>query len=349
MFEKYNLLRLKIPSSTNKSNFLNRAQPILNKIKEQPAGKDVEHFLVSDEYGSPVQGNFCIRGEIETLPFFLTNVQKEIDLIRMQSFVIAESYSDYYTERSNYHSYLLCYTYCGNGTLIYEGNTYVLHEGDGFLIDCRKAQKYFTSGESWKHLDLHFTGKFADHLYNEIQSEMPVCFSFISIDYFNKQIEKILDACTLVSAHKHIYIHQAIYNLLVEILQENERKVTPPVPKIYIQLIQYMETNYMTPITLDDMSKIVSLNKYYLIKEFKKYIGSTPNDYLISLRIQNACTLLHNTNMTIGQICEAAGFDSRTNFIRQFKKKTNTTPTAYRKYLLDKSVRTGHPHPQKHS
>ena len=91
-----------------------------------------------------------------------------------------------------------------------------------------------------------------------------------------------------------------------------------------------MNSNYTQDLSLDFLSKFSNISKYYLTREFKKYTGFTPYNYLISLRIDAAKKLLCTTNIPISQVGEAVGINDINNFINLFKKRTGTTPALFR-------------------
>ena len=92
-----------------------------------------------------------------------------------------------------------------------------------------------------------------------------------------------------------------------------------------------MNNNYTRHLTLDDLSSFANVNKYYLSREFKRYTGFSPNDYLITLRISRAKLLLQTTGLTASEIAADVGIRDQNNFIRLFKNKTGMTPIEFRK------------------
>ena len=64
---------------------------------------------------------------------------------------------------------------------------------------------------------------------------------------------------------------------------------------------------------------------------FKKEIGITYSEYIISKRIAKAQFLLKNTTDTVINIAAISGFNNVTYFNRVFKKHLRLTPTEYRK------------------
>ena len=91
-----------------------------------------------------------------------------------------------------------------------------------------------------------------------------------------------------------------------------------------------MENNYQSHMSLDYLAEFACINKYYLSREFKKYTGFSPNDYLISLRINAAKNLLLNTALPASKIAHEVGIHDINNFTTLFKKKVGMTPIQFR-------------------
>ena len=77
----------------------------------------------------------------------------------------------------------------------------------------------------------------------------------------------------------------------------------------------------MEDITLQTLSDLTYLNKYYLVHAFKNYKGVSPINYLINRRLVEAKHLLATTNYPISKIAASIGFSSQSYF-SQFRKKT---------------------------
>ena len=99
-----------------------------------------------------------------------------------------------------------------------------------------------------------------------------------------------------------------------------------------------MENNYTQKLTLDYLAEFACMNKYYLSKEFKKYTGFSPNDYLISLRINRAKQLLEGSSLPASKIAHEVGIHDINNFTNLFKKKTGMTPIQYRTTAQEISI-----------
>ena len=98
---------------------------------------------------------------------------------------------------------------------------------------------------------------------------------------------------------------------------------------------QYIDEHFRDDITLQTLSELTYLNKYYLVHTFKNYKGISPISYLIDRRIQEAKHLLETTNHPVTKIAELCGFSSQSYFSQIFKKETSMTPNTYRKFKLE--------------
>ena len=74
---------------------------------------------------------------------------------------------------------------------------------------------------------------------------------------------------------------------------------------------RYLDSNYGKNISLDHLSAISHLNKYYLSHEFTKYYGISPMNYLNRKRIEVCKELLENTDYGISDIAHLTGFSSQ--------------------------------------
>lgn len=97
------------------------------------------------------------------------------------------------------------------------------------------------------------------------------------------------------------------------------------------EVLTYTFKNVKQEITIEQVAKIAYLSRSQFSAFFKLHTGKTYIQFLNELRIENACILLKNGHFTIEQICYEVGFQNVSNFVRQFKKVKQLTPSNYRK------------------
>lgn len=91
------------------------------------------------------------------------------------------------------------------------------------------------------------------------------------------------------------------------------------------------ETNYYKEFRLDDLAIKYNTSVSTLTHTFKKIVGVSVYEYLLSCRMAAAKTYLSKSDLSIGEIVEKCGFTDNSNFSRSFKKINNLTPLEFRK------------------
>ena len=91
----------------------------------------------------------------------------------------------------------------------------------------------------------------------------------------------------------------------------------------------YVICNATRPISLDEISKHVGMNRSSFCIFFKKMTGKTFVTFLNEYRIGLACDLLEKRAANISQICYSCGFNDTPYFNRLFKRTTGLTPFEY--------------------
>lgn len=97
------------------------------------------------------------------------------------------------------------------------------------------------------------------------------------------------------------------------------------------QVVDFIEKNYTSPITLQQLSASVSMSPKYFCRFFSEMTHQTPMDYLNRQRIEQACYQLSTTNDSITEIAYQNGFNDLSYFIRTFKKYKGITPGKYKR------------------
>ncbi len=102
--------------------------------------------------------------------------------------------------------------------------------------------------------------------------------------------------------------------------------------------VKYINGNFKSDITLEDIANKCYVNKYYLSHQFTRHQGVSVGKYILSLRISEAMRLLKETQLSVNDVAEASGFNDISYFCRMFKKTVLLTPLQYRKREKDKNT-----------
>ena len=96
------------------------------------------------------------------------------------------------------------------------------------------------------------------------------------------------------------------------------------------QAIGYLHSESHRDISLEEVAGQVGLSKFYFSREFRRITGYTFLSYINLIRCERAKQMLTESNLTIGEIGRACGFDNQSSFSRTFLKRTGLLPSAYR-------------------
>lgn len=101
------------------------------------------------------------------------------------------------------------------------------------------------------------------------------------------------------------------------------------------KVYEYIIKNYRNKIPLEKMADMLhmtptSFSRYFSMKNNKTY-----SRFLAEVRVKHACELLTETDMSVAEICYECGFNTLSNFNKQFKDIMRQRPTVYKREFLN--------------
>ncbi len=94
--------------------------------------------------------------------------------------------------------------------------------------------------------------------------------------------------------------------------------------------LHYIQAHYAEDLSLEKIASVVFLNPAYFSLLFKQKTGQGYKDYVTSLRLEQAKTLLTNSELKLADIADRIGYNDVRHFTQMFRKKYDMTPTEYR-------------------
>ena len=244
----------------------------------------------------------------------------------------------YFTERKNLNSFLILYTLSGNGHLQYESGEYTLSAGQCFFIHCKKHHRYYAlEGPQWEFLWLHFYGSSSLGYYQEFERNGFYIPDIPDKAAFESYLRQIIAINQDKTAASELVTSQLILSLLTKLLILNftGRTSSFDIPPYVQGCSKYIDTHFQEDPSLEQLASLQHISKYYLSREFKRYMGITIQDYLVNTRITYAKELLKYTHMPVGEIAFACGMHNVSHFINLFKARESMTPLSYRRHWKD--------------
>lgn len=96
----------------------------------------------------------------------------------------------------------------------------------------------------------------------------------------------------------------------------------------------YVMKHFREKITLEEVAAIANMTPSSFSRYFRTHANKTFSEFLAGIRIGYSCKLLIEKKMNITQACYDSGFNTLSNFNRQFKAYTHVTPMEYRNRYL---------------
>ena len=130
-----------------------------------------------------------------------------------------------------------------------------------------------------------------------------------------------------------VAIYKELLNIIIANILRLSEDATRAVEsrKTYTEVKRYLDNNYTSIESVDQLCKQLYINKFYLTHLFSQRYGISPLQYLIQKRIALAKHLLVNTDNKVDDVAKACGYRDVAYFCRIFKKQENASPLQFRK------------------
>ncbi|EKQ50257.1 MULTISPECIES: AraC family transcriptional regulator [unclassified Clostridium] len=233
--------------------------------------------------------------------------------------------------------FLIHFILKGSGRFFVNGKTYTIKENQGFLI-CPDVVTYYEadSEEPWTYTWVGFKGIKAENYLKlaNLNQENPI-FQCENGEFIKKCFDDMINA-TELRYGREVRLQGLLGVFLSELIEEAGKHVviSSNYKELYIKKsLQFVETNYSRKFSIAEMAKSVGLNKNYLSGFFKENIGIPPQQYIMKFRINKACDLMSNNDLTISDISRSVGYEDTLGFSKIFKKEKGVSPKYYRESL----------------
>lgn len=147
-------------------------------------------------------------------------------------------------------------------------------------------------------------------------------------------INKLIKECMSTSITKDALADLTLQELLIRIIQTQTVKSVdrgdfndPNQPITHV--IDFIRKNLKENISLKQLSDKACMSTTSFYRFFKRELGMSPIEFVLSEKIKCAKQLLKNPGIQINEVCYLAGFEDANYFIRLFKKHEGVTPKQY--------------------
>jgi AraC-like DNA-binding protein len=246
--------------------------------------------------------------------------------------------------------YLFHYVLSGTGRLYADDSKgitqiYSVKSMQGFMIFPNQVTTYISDNEMpWEYVWVEFDGL---RVKQALEAAGLTPDNPIYHPRFKDLRESMADEMLYIAQHKnesafHLIGHLYLFlDYLVRSAAAEHISGGSKLRDFYIhEAINFIEHNFQNDISVEEIAKICGLNRSYFGKIFKEATGKTPQDFLLNYRMIKATELLKLTDLSVGDISKAVGYENQMHFSRAFKNVYGVSPRVWRN---SNKVRTSKP------
>ena len=226
-------------------------------------------------------------------------------------------------------TYRVHYICRGHGTLHTPGHTYPLKAGDLFFTFA--AEPIAVQGsDGFQYMYISFLGGRGNQLLDRLKIDRRR-----RIFHHMTQVGRFWETCLSMSASSVDTLCESalLYAFSCLEVQQKDAGIDQQTETV-LRIRRAIEEGFSRPtLSLETLAEQLAYNPKYLSAVFKKGTGIGVVDYLQTLRIRHACTMMEQGFRSIADIAQYCGFNDPQYFAKVFKKHTHLTPSEYVKSL----------------
>lgn len=236
-------------------------------------------------------------------------------------------------------TYKLVFVISGCGYLKTDGQKLkTLNQGDLFVLCPKEKHHYYADSDNpWELMWISFNGTLSEILLKDVGLTKNSCvLSNILTHSIQRTVQTIINALGdtedthRLCATGQLHILFAYLKQLAEVKKTQSETVTQN--SCVWKAIRFIEQNYYLDIDVDMLCEHVNYSRSYLSRSFRAETKMTIPEYITRIRIQNAVTLLKDSQMSIKEIAISVGMKDSFYFSKVFKKVIGETPREFRKH-----------------
>ena len=242
-------------------------------------------------------------------------------------------HENYRVVRKNSDVSVLAYVLSGSGTIQVDSLTFYAKKGDVFILRKGSNHEYFTDkNNEWVFLWFNIKGDFFKQLLAAyIMQNVCIVEDCDTRNLFERGIR------TAAQKYENLLIVQnrlssLIFKIVLDMsLVLKERKIN--ISEDALKIKNYLDNHIEEKISLDQISKYTCLTTRQINRIFKKELGRTPYDYVLTKKIELAKSYLINTSLSVKEVACRLNFIDAYYFSNIFKEKTGLSPIYYKKAI----------------
>lgn len=237
-------------------------------------------------------------------------------------------------------NYVLHFITNGKGKILINGETTELTAGDIFVLP--KNQSIFYQADEntpWTYTWVGFSGSRAETILSQTRLlEKYFLHSHLESEILKKMIDINQTEVQSLPMITELILIGHLNQLLAALVQEfpnDSLKEASTLAKTYVHhAIKIIHSQYNSPLKVSAIAEKLALSRSYLYKIFKQETGYSIKDYIVQVKMNHACQLLANPDLSITEIANSVGYQDPLTFSSAFKNQYHQSPSDYRKFRV---------------
>lgn len=280
----------------------------------------------------------CIeKGTLQGSEYYFFTAVPQLKPFYLFVTVIGHFFCDqcYRVTRPGAHDPLLIYVQQGTLCLDTDSGSYRAQAGMFLLVDCMVPHTYYCP-DSAEIYFFHFSGENATRMIRMLINQYgSCCIRSDKAPYILSRIRSSLHALAAGNSVSTGQLSRMAYSALSHLQDFDlpisaEPELQNPHSDLVNQTVHEIRNRLMQHITIDELAEAVSISPSHLAHIFKQETGLSPIAYAAMLKIELAKILLDTTDQSVERIASTLCYASSSSFINAFRKRTHTTPLAWR-------------------
>lgn len=233
--------------------------------------------------------------------------------------------------------YQLLYIASGKGHFFLDGKDVVVPAGHMVLYRPKEMQKYVYYGADQTEVFwVHFTGSDVKKILKEYHIPLSghVFYTGQSPDY-QKVFRLMIKELQLCRPNYEELLTMLLRQLFIIMDRHinSPHRLSSRVQQELDEAIRYFIEHYNENINIEQYAASLHKSAGWFIRSFRLYTGMTPMQYILSIRIAHAQSLLQSSEHNVTEIAAMVGYENPLYFSRLFKRQTGVAPSEYKKHI----------------
>lgn len=255
-----------------------------------------------------------------------------LELVMPENILLLGRYSERLPSRRDtvHHRFLLAVNLKGKGSAIVDSVRHSLPSGHCFLIFPHQYHHFFYESDDINWIFVTFEMRETGHIEKLRNNTLAISSKA------NAVLEMLVDSyddSRRLDANESAKVILLTKLLLTELMKSE--KFAEKTPRNFIDDVnKYIYANLHRPLSIAELAKKFSYSPSHFRAVYRKEMGISAGRYIKEMKLHKAQSYLGTTDMSVGEIAEACGYDSLYSFSHAFKNYTKISPVEFRQKMI---------------